>query len=231
MGGSPEIINWGLVTEVRPLTVIKSQKQIGLVVKYNYCGEMQKGLYRPERAVFPNLDTRVPYPSEIYRDVAYHQIDKLLGWNITVPITPWTMKEDDKGVLRQYWDNVDTWQDYHYSQDNMNDRDFWTKTAVLDYVCGVVDRNPNDILFITGTADKKVADSGLSFVDELDFTSQHSRVREELSGQPIKENILNDLAIITTSNLSSVLSEHVNENDLSWVARRAKFIRNIKVVI
>ncbi|KKQ74169.1 MAG: hypothetical protein US96_C0039G0005 [Candidatus Woesebacteria bacterium GW2011_GWB1_38_5b] len=159
MGSSPELVEWGLITEVKPLNVIRSQKQLGLVVEYGYCGEKQKGLYRPEKAVFRNLDTRIPYPSEIYRDVTYHLVDKLLGWNISVPITPWVLKERDKGVLRKYWDKVDTWQNYHYSRDmmNYNDRDFWTKTAVLDYICGVIDRNANDVLFITGTNEKKVA--------------------------------------------------------------------------
>lgn len=233
MGSSPEILDWGQVTDITPLNVIKSQKQVALVVEYSYAGENLKGLYRPEKFVLENLDTRIPYPSEIYRDVAYHQVDRLLGWNITVPITPWSIKDGDKGVLRQYWDKVHTWQDYHYSFEKMNedDRDFWIKTAVLDYICGVVDRNSNDILFITGTNEKKVADSGLSFVEGLSFVTHHSRVRDELRGRPIPQSVLNDLSLVTAPNLAPVTSEHVSEDDLAWVAKRAELLGHVKMVV
>ncbi len=233
--GSIEVsrsIDWSVITDITPVSVIQNQKQVGLLVEYNYLGEKQKGLYRPEKYVLTGLDTRIPGKSEIYRDVAFHEIDKLLGWDVTVPITPWVLREGDKGVLRKYWNKVEVWQDYHYSLKAMSktDKDFWTKVAVLDYICGVVDRNANDVLFLSD-GEKRVADSGLSFVPELDFVFQHSRVRDEMKGQSIEVKILKDISLLNMQKFQNVISEYVTTEDLGWVIRRARFLASLKVII
>ncbi len=219
------------IDKVSPKSVITGMKHIALLLDVESHGKHGVCLYRPEKGTKLELDTRVPVPSEIYRDVAYHNIDAFLGWGVSAPVIPWQLKEEDKGVLRPYWIDAEAVDVYHTCRDFFNEQyDFWIKVAVLDYICGVVDRAPNDLLDID-TNKFVVIDSGLSFVEGLDFPYQLSIVRDAMKNAPIPDFLLNKLAHLPIEKVIKKNDGLIGESEVCWMYQRINQIISQKVIL
>jgi len=189
-------------TLTKVVEVVHGLKQIALVVKVQLGGVEGLALYRPEKTLKISPDIRVPLPEELYRDVAYSRLDQFLGWNVAAPVIPWQIKPGDTGVLRPYWPNITKVEEYEISLENLQaDLAFWQKVAILDYLTGVVDRNANDMILVGDNHQKVILDSGLSFVDGVNFVVQQSVVRETLQGTIIMPKLLKELSKICTKDI------------------------------
>lgn len=204
--------------------VIPYLKQIALVVKLDNGSEIREGLYRSESGFRITVDPRIPRPQELYRDIAYHKVDNLLGWDTTLPVVFWEMSETDRGVMRPYIRNAGIFQSYQINMDLFNkDMDYWMKVAVLDYICAVTDRVYNDFLILP-SGSIKTMDSGLSFVEGLNFVCQTSCVRNILKGQNIDESILTDLEKLSFENLDANVNGLVNNKLIDFVLQRTDIL-------
>jgi len=223
-----EVLQTGRLAQIEQ--VLPSMKQLALIVELETDQGLIKGLYRPETGVKLSLDSRIPKPEELYRDVAYHQVDKMLGWDVSLPVVEWALNDGDHGVLRPYFDNVETMEIYHYKKGELlKNKYFWTRVAVLDYICGVVDRTYNDILIIN--QQHWVIDSGLSFVNGKDFLCQNCLVRDVLKGVELNSEILEDLKSIRWHDLTQNVMGLVPDESIGWLIERARKIIDVGKVI
>lgn len=210
---------------VKPVEVLYGMKQLAMIIG-DGC---QEYLFRPEDGVKLTIDTRVPKKKELYRDVAYTRIDQSLGWNISLPVSPFEF-DGEKGVIRPYFRNANNIKLFEINdrlfQKNPN---FWTKVAVLDYMCGVIDRTVNDILIVNGQY--KVIDSGLSFVDGKEFSVQNAFVRKYLTGNQIDKNIIQDLKALSMRKLEKNTRGLIENKQRLWTMRRKQVLINNGIVV
>ena len=215
---------------VRLVEVLPTMKHTALVVEMRNGMGSSECLYRPEKGVSLTLDVRIPKPQELYRDVAYHRVDQVIGWGVSVPVVPLTLEGIGKGVLRPYYMDVKRMEVYHFTRDRlMRDADFWIRAAVLDYVCGVVDRTANDVLVIDGNP--WLVDSGLSFVDGLEFVCHHSQIRDTLRGIQIGDTISSELAELKNESLSPRLTKLIRADSMAWLIKRTSRILEAQTVL
>jgi hypothetical protein len=170
--------------------VIQGMKQVAVVVRLEGNKQETFGLYRPERGLMLTLDQRIPKPMELYRDCAYSEMCRKLGWDQVAPVYPWQVDENDKGVIRPYWREIKAMQIYDFDRKRLlnENSSIWLSIAIADYVFGVTDRAAND--FLVTDDGLWVVDSGLSFVSDLYFAYQNSILRESLRGVEIYDLIL-----------------------------------------
>jgi len=207
-----------------PTEVVSGTKQIALKINICFDNQVVEGLYRPETGILLTIDRRIPKPQELYRDVAYHRIDKFLGWNTSLPVIPWSLSEKDKGVIRPFFECASTFQDYQINEDLMGgESDFWTRVALLDYVCGLIDRTYNDFL-IFRSGDIKSLDSGLSFVEGRDFSYQKSIIRELKKGDCVDNRHLIDLQKLDPTSLEALVGNLVDAAAIENVVERTREI-------
>ncbi len=229
--------NSGLLEEInnaKPPSVVEifgGMKQTAIILRSDIKGQMIEFLYRPEKGVILSLDPRIPSPQELYRDIAYHKMDEILGWNLSAPVIEWRLGTEHKGVLRPYWRNIGKMEWYDFRRENLVNNDFWIKVAVLDYICGTVGRSSNDVLIVKGRP--VLVDSGLSFVDGLNFVCQGSLIRERLSGAELPTKVLSDLKSLKgkSEEIKKQISQFVNSSQIEWVLKRAESVSNNGVVI
>lgn len=220
----PELIN---IVEV-----VTGLKQVCLKVRVCIDGVEGLGLFRPEETLKLTPDPRIPIPEEIYRDVAYFRVDQLLDWNVSAPIVPWELKPGKPGVLRPYWPNINKVQPYDTSRERLMEKGiFWQHLAVLDYICAVIDRSANDIMRVQPENQEVVIDSGLSFVDGLEFVTQHSVIRSALAGVPLDLSIIEDLAYISEQDLKCRVGEFLNQEAIDFVMARIQQLLTKQVVL
>ncbi len=214
-------------TKASVVSVLCGLKQTAALVKINSQGQEITGLYRPEHGVRISLDPRIPKPQELKRDIAYHLVDSALGWNLSAPVKQLTLGPGDSGVVRPYWHQAQSLPVFDHHLDERVG--FWKKVAVLDYCCGVVDRNLNDVLLVDGEI--LVIDSGLSFVEGKNFTVQNSFIRDQLQGQPLGEEIVHDLAGLATLDLMYKLEDLVPSSSISSLIQRMRNLVESQVII
>ncbi len=215
------------------ISVETGMKQVVLIVEVQTNDKITKCLYHPEKGVALDIDPRIPRPQELYRDVAFHRIDNLLGWNITAPVIPWKLKDGDVGTLRPYWEKIHKMEIYHFTRENLiKNKYFWIKAAILDYICGVVDRTPNDILILENSNPETtvIVDSGLSFVPEENIVNQSSVIRNALISESIPQNLLDDLRHAVPQ-IYSQISQFVDQKSMSYVLTRIQNILEQKIII
>lgn len=183
-------------------------------------GETMEGLYRPEMGVKLSIDPRIPKPQELYRDCAYSQVDRLLEWNVCPPVVPWALDETDKGVVRPYWPQAKNLRVDELTRTLNSSPEYWTKVAVLDYICAVVDRELNDVLVVNGVP--QVVDSGLSFVKGEKFPCQSFLVRKYMKDIPLGKEIVRNLSQLSLDSLSMALIGLVPSTVIPDVLQRSQ---------
>ena len=208
--------------------VLTGMKQFALILQSREGSSVDEYLFRPESGVRLTIDRRIPKPQELDRDVVFHRVARLVGWNITLPVEPYTF-EDEKGAIRPFYRNIKKIEPYELKYDSMKDSDFWVKTAVLDYMCGIVDRVSNDILIIDNQ--KRLVDSGLSFVEGSNFTVLNSVVRKILRGVEIDEKLLNDIFRLNWRNIKKETSGLITDQEMKWVLERRDLTLRQKKVL
>jgi hypothetical protein len=186
------------------------------------------GMYRPEQFIGPYaIHEHVPVPQELYRDVAFHILDRTLDWDLTAPVKPWTLKDDDRGTIRPYWENIREMQIYHYTKALLTSHLFWQRLAVLDYIGGLYDRTYNDVLALPAQHEGEeeravVIDNGLSFLPGLDFVYDKSLIRDILRSQPLDRGVMADLLRLKykLASFGHKVQGTISDDDLQWVAAR-----------
>lgn len=209
------------------VSVLSGMKQTAFILRVHSNNKHTDCLFRFEDGITLTLDSRIPKPQELYRDVAFHNIDYILGWNITAPVKIWEF-ENHKGVIRPYYTDVKHFDSYQINNDS-DLKDFFLKTAILDYICGVVDRNSNDVLIVNEIP--ILVDSGLSFVDGVNFFSQISQIRKKFIGSRIPEDLLQQLGLLTNRSNYMNVSHLLNSSQIEDVINRTKNILKIKTII
>lgn len=206
-------------------------KQIALIIKFSSESGEIFGMYRPEDGLKISIESSIPIPRELYLDCAFSKACNLLGWDFAPPVFPWEIPGESKGVIRPYWKHVGHMQKYHFAKERLltENSDLWKKIAVADYIFGVCDRVNND--FLVTTEGVKVVDSGYSFLSGLDFTFQHSVVREALFGVTLE----NDKEILSSlrRGIPEIVEklDYLTEDDKRWVLDRTNKILEIKMII
>lgn len=201
--------------------VLTGLKQVCLKVKVVFEGVEGICLFRPEKTLKLTPDLRVPLPQELYRDIAYYKVCQLLGWDVAAPIMPWELNPQTKGVLRPYWPDISSVMPYSLREYvNNSDRLFWQRVACLDYLCGVIDRNANDILLIQPDNQPIVVDSGLSFVEDLNFVYDKSDVRDYLRHADLDSSICTDIASLTFAQVSQATAGFIDHAAIDHLLQR-----------
>lgn len=209
------------------ISVLTGMKQTAFILRINISDRQTDCLFRFEDGIMLTLDSRVPKPQELYRDVAFHNIDNILGWNITAPVKLWKF-DNHKGVIRPYYKDVKHFDSYQINN-NSDFRDFFLKTAILDYICGVVDRNSNDILIVDGKP--VLVDSGLSFVEGVSFYSQISQIRKKFIDTIIPNNLIQDLQAFNKDDASWNVSQLLNKKQIQDVKTRVDNLLAKRIII
>lgn len=203
-------------------------KQIAFVIRINSSNsEATECLFRFEEGVTLTLDPRIPKPQELYRDVAFHRIDKILDWNLTAPIEEWNL-DKMKGVIRPYYQEIRHLMSYKIKQ-QVEFRDFLLKTAIMDYTCGVTDRNISDILLVNNNP--VLVDSGLSFVDGTDFVCQASEIRKCFFGETIPFSVLGALSKLNEKIILDNTSNLLTQQQIQQILARNERIVERGVII
>lgn len=217
------------IEEARPLQVLTGFRNLSVLVEGFQRGRVCELLFRPESEVKAQWDPRIPVPKEIYRDVAFHRIDSLLGWNITAPVVPLTVPGLGPGVVRPFWREASQLPSYKMEEDFISNSDFWIKVAILDCACACIDRVKNDILIIKDG--RVLIDSGMSFVDGMDFDYQTSFVREAFRNEQIPPHLLSDLHKLNFDNLCSQTKGLITMTSCEWVMNRTDRILKVGKVL
>ncbi len=216
-------------TFVRAIELIGGTKNISLVIEIERDGVLSPALYRPESGVRLTLDTRIPKPFELYHDCAYTALSLMLGWNITAETEPFSLSPDDSGVIRPYFHEAATKPHYYF--ESVNTSDFWLQVAIMDYLAGVVDRTSNDILFLPD-GNKKIIDSGLSFVEGDHFSSQISLLRKRFLGHQIPPHLLHDIQKIKVEDLHSLAPFlYDSQEAVGWIESRQRSLLSRGVIL
>lgn len=211
----------------RKIGVLGNTKNLALVIETTVGGEILECLYRPENGVRLTLDPRIPKPEEIYRDSAYTRVDRLLGWNVSLPVEPWSIDNEDKGVISPFERTGKPLNHWNYKEKLQYYADFTLKLATLDYICAVTDRAPNDILEVGNGL--KVVDSGLSFVEGIDFISQNTIARDIAKDGELSRDILDDLQKLN-ANLENITAGLLDPHLIKWVVLRKEKLLNTGLI-
>lgn len=208
--------------------ILQGMKQVAFLLRLESPGKSpHEYLFRFEEGIKLTLDIRIPKPQELYRDAAFHGIDRLLGWNITLPVKKWKF-DGMRGVIRPYYRQVEKIAPYQIGKEpTLND--FLIKCAVMDYICGVVDRNYNDILKVNNTP--FLIDSGLSFVAGTKFISQNSQIRDVFIGKELPEGLLSDLSTLNYTNILSGTSPHLTPDQIHQVLERKEILQDEQIIL
>lgn len=208
--------------------VLQGMKQIAFLLRLKASDKSTfEYLFRFEDAIKLTLDPRIPKPQELYRDIAFHRISSILDWNITIPVERWRF-EGMKGVIRPYFREARTVVPYNIKQ-KVDIDSFLIKSAILDYICGVVDRTYNDILIVNNVP--YLVDSGLSFVDGTNFVYENSQIREISVGHQIPQTLLDDISSLNYKNVFKKTSPFLKHAQVLQILKRKEILLNKKLII
>lgn len=204
-------------------------KNLSIILEMEGSQGLFEALFRPEQGVSVSWDPRIPKPQELYRDCAFHLLDRCLGWSITAPVVPFNSNQVGKGVVRPYWRSATVLQDYEVVP-TMVGEDFFMKAAILDFIGGVIDRNHNDILLIDDGSHILI-DSGLSFVKGAGFIAQKSIFRERVNGKSIPEYLLNGICLLDRRSLVRALRSYVGPGEVDSCMARMELIKKRECIL
>jgi hypothetical protein len=212
-----KILNKGTIISVK-FFVLNDKKIKGLfIVELKKNKRKILALWRP-RMLEKRYSGKITTKTKFRREIAFYLVSKYFNINSVPPITK---RKIDRyiGSLQLFYENAHTWppEKLYYKLANYPKQKI-NKLALLDYICGNVDRNSNNILF---EKDKIILiDNGLSFFKTTPkrFTnSNYQLIRQFFSVKNIK--MRNELTQI----LIKIKNSNRLKNNLDKLITKAEY--------
>jgi len=205
---------------------VKGQFMLGsnytFLVNVQHDGQELQAVYKPSKGEQPLWD--FPDNTLAHREVAAYLVSQALGWNF-VPYT--TLREDGPfgpGSIQQY---IEYDPNYHYFSFNEEDKARLQPVMLFDLLCNNADRKGSHVIFEEETRKLWLIDHGLCFHEEDKLRT----VIWDYAGQPIPENLLDDLAQLSTDpapgagqvqSLLADLQPYLSPNEIAALIARAE---------
>ncbi len=178
-------------------------------------GETARAIYKPHRGERPLWD----FPSGLYqREVASYELSTALGWDV-VPRT--ILREDAPlgvGSVQQFVD-ADFEQHYFTLQEDERYHPAFQRLCIFDVLSNNTDRKSGHVLVDTDDHIWAI-DNGLSFHQEFKLRT----VIWEFGGDPIPDEILDDVMTLLDEGLPPVFSELLDAFERDAVKSRARAV-------
>jgi len=188
------------------------------LVEVNDADRTAKAVYKPEKGERPLWD----FPSGLWkREVAAYELSAALGWNLIPP----TVQRDDAplevGSL-QFFIEADFEEHYYTLLHDESLHTQFKKMAAFDFITNNTDRKSGHCL-IDEQRHIWGIDNGLSF--HADFKLR--TVIWEFAGEPLDDDIMNDLDNLVSAGLSPVFNELLTVFEREAVLARSRaLLRN-----
>ncbi|MEY4130074.1 MAG: hypothetical protein RLZZ31_198 [Actinomycetota bacterium] len=188
------------------------------LVEVNDVDRTAKAVYKPEKGERPLWD----FPSGLWkREVAAYELSAALGWNLIPP----TVQRDDAplevGSL-QFFIEADFEEHYYTLLHDESLHTQFKKMAAFDFITNNTDRKSGHCL-IDEQRHIWGIDNGLSF--HADFKLR--TVIWEFAGEPLDDDIMNDLDNLVSAGLSPVFNELLTVFEREAVLARSRaLLRN-----
>ncbi len=188
------------------------------LVEVNDADRTAKAVYKPEKGERPLWD----FPSGLWkREVASYELSAALGWDLIPP----TVQRDDAplevGSL-QFFIEADFEEHYYTLLHDESLHTQFKKMAAFDFITNNTDRKSGHCL-IDEQRHIWGIDNGLSF--HADFKLR--TVIWEFAGEPLDDDIMNDLDNLVSAGLSPVFNELLTVFEREAVLARSRaLLRN-----
>ena len=188
------------------------------LVEVNDADRTAKAVYKPEKGERPLWD----FPSGLWkREVASYELSAALGWDLIPP----TVQRDDAplevGSL-QFFIEADFEEHYYTLLHDESLHTQFKKMAAFDFITNNTDRKSGHCL-IDEQRHIWGIDNGLSF--HADFKLR--TVIWEFAGEPLDDDIMNDLDNLVSAGLSPVFNELLTVFERAAVLARSRaLLRN-----
>lgn len=188
------------------------------LVEVNDADRTAKAVYKPEKGERPLWD----FPSGLWkREVASYELSAALGWDLIPP----TVQRDDAplevGSL-QFFIEADFEEHYYTLLHDESLHTQFKKMAAFDFITNNTDRKSGHCL-VDEQRHIWGIDNGLSF--HADFKLR--TVIWEFAGEPLDDDIMNDLDNLVSAGLSPVFNELLTVFEREAVLARSRaLLRN-----
>lgn len=178
--------------------------------------QIVQAVYKPERGERPLWD----FPDGLYiREVACYELAKSIGWDL-VPPTVLIDGPIGPGSL-QLFIPCDFEQHYLTMNDEPQFRADFEKLTAFDMVANSTDRKSGHVL-LGHDGHIWAIDNGLSFHAEFKLRT----VLWDFAGEPIPDDLRNDLIALTENGLGEPLERMLNEDEVDAAITRARVLIN-----
>jgi uncharacterized repeat protein (TIGR03843 family) len=172
-----------------------------------------QAVYKPSKGEQPLWD--FPDYTLAHREVAAYLVSEALGWNF-VPFT--ALREDGPfgpGSIQQY---IEYDPNYHYFNFSDEDKTRLQPVMLFDLLCNNADRKGSHVIIETETEKMWLIDHGLCFHEEDKLRT----VIWDYAGQPIPENLLDNLTHLSNPSLLADLQLYLSPNEIAALVARAE---------
>lgn len=171
-----------------------------------------RAIYKPHRGERPLWD----FPGGLYqREIAAYELSKALGWNL---VPPTVLAEGPLGVgSLQWFVDADFEQHYFTLYEEQRHHPQLQTICAFDIVANNTDRKSGHCL-IDARGHIWAIDNGLSFHVEPKLRT----VIWEFGGEPVPDNLRDDLLALATSDLPEALAKRLDPFERDAVRTRAR---------
>jgi len=183
------------------------------LVNVHHDGRELQAVYKPSRGEQPLWD--FPDQTLAHREVAAYLVSEALGWRF-VPYT--TLREDGPygpGSIQQY---IEYDPNYHYFNFSDEDKARLEPVMLFDLLCNNADRKGSHVIFEEETHKLWLIDHGLCFHEQDKLRT----VIWDYAGQPISDNLLDDLSCLSSPSLLTDLQHYLSPREISALLARAE---------
>ena len=183
------------------------------LVNVQFDGKEIQAVYKPSKGEQPLWD--FPDSTLAHREVAAYLVSEALGWNF-IPFT--ALREDGPygpGSIQQF---IEYDPNYHYFNFSDEDKARLRPVMLFDLLCNNADRKGSHVIFEEETHKMWLIDHGLCFHEEDKLRT----VIWDYAGQPIPDNLLDDLSRLSTPSLPADLQPYLSPNEIIALIARAE---------
>jgi uncharacterized repeat protein (TIGR03843 family) len=196
---------------------LKGQFMLGsnytFLVNVHHDGKEIQAVYKPSKGEQPLWD--FPDATLAHREVAAYLVSEALGWHFV----PYTALRDDgpygPGSIQQF---IEYDPKYHYFNFNDEDKARLAPVMLFDLLCNNADRKGSHVIFEEETHKMWLIDHGLCFHENDKLRT----VIWDYAGQPIPDDLLKALALLSTPSLPADLRPYLNPNEITALVARAE---------
>jgi len=190
------------------------------LVNVQHTGREFQAVYKPSKGEQPLWD--FPDHTLAHREVAAYIVSEALGWNF-VPFT--ALRKDGPygpGSIQQF---IEYDPNYHYFNFSDEDKARLGPVALFDLLCNNADRKGSHVIIETGTNKLWLIDHGLCFHEEDKLRT----VIWDYAGQPIPDDLLDDLSHLSSPGLLTDLQLYLSPNEISVLTARAEALTTSRI--